>query len=147
MGDALCSFNPIYGQGMTVAALEGVALRRCFASLPDEKVVSKFYASTRTDLDVVWRLGLGEDLRFPWIAGPRPFYLGPWNSYVEAVKAAAARDPRVTRTLWQVIGLLDPPQRLFGPRVVAAVAREGLRTGRPGAGAGKKAPAPAGSVS
>ena len=125
MGDALCSFNPIYAQGMTVAAIEALRLRRCVVESL-EGVGRRFHAATRRELDTVWRLGLG-DLRYPGVTGSRPSYLGPLNRYVEAVQAAGARDPRVTRTFWRVAGLLDPPQHLFHPRVITAAARHGLR--------------------
>jgi 2-polyprenyl-6-methoxyphenol hydroxylase-like FAD-dependent oxidoreductase len=126
LGDALCSFNPIYGQGMTVAALEALALRDCLADSADN-LAARFYAATRRELDTVWRLGAGGDLRFASVPGARPAYLRLLNRYVDALQSSTATDRHVARVFWRVNFLLDPPQRLFRPRILAEVARNTAR--------------------
>ena len=60
-GDALCSFNPIYGQGMTVACTEALALQECLASRP-VGIARRFFQMASKLLDIPWQIAVGSDL-------------------------------------------------------------------------------------
>ena len=62
-GDALCSFNPVYGQGMTVACMEWLALRECLAAGTQE-IAGRFLRAASRLIDVPWQIAVGSDLRF-----------------------------------------------------------------------------------
>ena len=132
VGDALCSFNPIYGQGMSVAALEARALDACLREGP-AALPRRFFARVRPVVDVPWTIATGEDLRFPQVEGPRPpgFALG--CAYLDRVQAAAAEDPVVCARFFEVLNLVAPPGALLSPRLAWRVLRR--RPGRGGAAA------------
>ena len=113
-GDAVCSFNPIYGQGMSVAATEAKALDECLATgIAD--LAKRFYARARRIVDIPWLIATGEDLRSPQVEGPRP--PGSWlvNRYLDRVHAAASDDATVCRKFFDVLNLLAPPSSLMSP--------------------------------
>jgi 2-polyprenyl-6-methoxyphenol hydroxylase-like FAD-dependent oxidoreductase len=119
VGDALASFNPAYGQGMTVAALEVEALEQILAGSSDLRGIAKrFFAAASKIIDIPWSLTLGEDLRYPEAQGKRRFSLGPVNAYVRRVHQAAAIDAVVCRTFFQVAGLEKRPSSLFMPEMI-----------------------------
>jgi hypothetical protein len=71
LGDALCSFNPVYGQGMTVAAQQAMLLRECLdAGAAD--LARRFFARAADVIDTPWDIAVGNDLRHPKVEGPRP---------------------------------------------------------------------------
>src|SRR4029453_6107016 len=70
-GDAVCGFNPVYGQGMSVAALEALALRDCLRDGPGAGLATHFFAEVARIVDIPWGIAVGSDLRFPWIHGAR----------------------------------------------------------------------------
>jgi 2-polyprenyl-6-methoxyphenol hydroxylase-like FAD-dependent oxidoreductase len=113
-GDALCSFNPIYGQGMSVAATEAEALDECLAT-GIANLAKRFYARARKIVDNPWLIATGEDLRSPQVEGPRP--PGSWlvNRYLDRVHAAASDDATVCRKFFDVLNLLAPPSSLMSP--------------------------------
>jgi flavin-dependent dehydrogenase len=123
-GDAACSFNPVYGQGMTVAALEAVALRRHLrqGSVPDPLTWLRDIAKV---IDVPWDISAGGDLAFPGVAGERPMKVRMANAYMGRLQNAAARDGQVTRTFMRVAGLVDPPQAMMRPGMFLRVLRNG----------------------
>lgn len=63
-GDALCSFNPIYGQGMTVAGLDALALRECFAA-GSQNLARRFFQSAARLIEIPWQIAVGSDLQQP----------------------------------------------------------------------------------
>jgi 2-polyprenyl-6-methoxyphenol hydroxylase-like FAD-dependent oxidoreductase len=126
VGDALCSFNPVYGQGMSVAAMEAVLLRRVLAGGADH-VPRRFYRSAAKLLDTPWALSAGGDLRFPQVEGKRTAVDGPMNRYLDLYRRAAAVDPALGKTLLSVINLLEPPARLLSPAHVLRVLRAAPR--------------------
>jgi 2-polyprenyl-6-methoxyphenol hydroxylase-like FAD-dependent oxidoreductase len=116
MGDAVCSFNPIYGQGMSVAATEAKALDDSLAAGLDG-LSRRFYARARKIVDIPWAIATGEDLRFPQVEGRRPHGFWIVNRYLERVHAVASEDPVVCRRFFDVLNLLAPPSSLMSPRI------------------------------
>ncbi|KWT69923.1 MULTISPECIES: FAD-dependent monooxygenase [unclassified Variovorax] len=126
MGDALASFNPVYGQGMTVAACEALALRHALAGGLDA-LPRRFFKAAARVIDTPWQLAVGADLALPQVQGPRPFPLRYINAYVARVQAAAAFDPAVAHAFVRVMHLLATPASLFAPGVLWRVWRSGAR--------------------
>lgn len=122
VGDAVCSFNPLYGQGMTVAALQALALRESLTRGADG-LARRYYLRATKPISVAWQLSTSSDLSLPQVPGPRPVPLRVLNTYVNAVQAAAEHDPAVVTSFLRVTSLLDPPSRLLTPAMVARVAR------------------------
>jgi hypothetical protein len=116
MGDAVCSFNPIYGQGMTVAAIEAQALDELLENGLDH-LARRFYARASKIIDIPWSIATGEDFRFPQVEGRRPPGTGLLNRYLERVHAVASEDPVVCRKFFDVVNLLAPPPALLSPRM------------------------------
>lgn len=125
MGDAVCSFNPIYGQGITVAALEARELdaalhRHGTANLTGfAGVFQKRVAKTLAN---AWVLATGEDLRFPGTEGDRPGFAARLiQRYVDQYAKVSFNDELLTLTFIKVLNLAAPPTTLFAPRIVARV--------------------------
>jgi len=139
MGDAICSFNPVYGQGITVAAVQAMTLRRLLTrhAVPDAR---RYFRAIAAAIDVPWDIAVGADLAFPQIPGPRPAKVRLVNSYLPRLHAAAAHDDALATALVRVIGLKDRPQGLLRPDRVVRVLRGNLAHG------GKPAVAPAGQA-
>ncbi|WP_407521046.1 FAD-dependent oxidoreductase [Methylobacterium oryzisoli] len=138
VGDAVCSFNPIYGQGMTVAASEAEALDAALAEGLDGLHV-RLSARARRIIDIPWSIATGEDLRYPEVVGRRPPGNGLLERYLERVHATAAADPVVCRRFFDVLNLLAPPAALLAPaiawRVLGRRAPPGPGSPRPAAAA------------
>jgi hypothetical protein len=122
VGDALCTFNPVYGQGNSVAALEAEELRRC-AAQGDERLAHRFTRSVAPLLDQAWETSVGSDLALPEVAAPRGPRVRLQIAYARRVQAAAERDPTVTRAFMRVIGLLEPSRLLLRPDIALRVLR------------------------
>jgi hypothetical protein len=126
MGDAMCTFNPIYGQGMTVVALQALALRAHLQQQSTPQPV-KFFRQIGRIVDVPWTMSTGGDLAFPKVAGQRTLQMRLLNGYLDKLLAGAAHDPRLGRAFLRVAGLVDPPQALLAPGVATRVLRAGRR--------------------
>ncbi|MGW0481093.1 FAD-dependent oxidoreductase [Nonomuraea sp. NPDC003214] len=126
LGDAACSFNPVYGQGMTVAALEALTLRTHLRRGVEPRPLD-FLKDISAVIDVPWNISAGGDLSYAEVAGPRPAMVRMMNAYMAKLQVAATRDGAVTRTFMRVAGLVDPPQALMSPGMVFRVLRNGTR--------------------
>jgi 2-polyprenyl-6-methoxyphenol hydroxylase-like FAD-dependent oxidoreductase len=126
VGDAVCSFNPIYGQGMTVAAVEAVVLRDCLRSGAGD-LPRRFFRAAAKNVRVAWQTAVGSDLALPEVAGPRPASMRVTNACLERVLTAAESDVMVASQFLRVIGMIDSPARLLRPCIVFRVAAANLR--------------------
>jgi 2-polyprenyl-6-methoxyphenol hydroxylase-like FAD-dependent oxidoreductase len=125
-GDALCSFNPIYGQGMSVAALEACALGECLHD-GTAGLARRYFRKAAAIVDVPWGIAVTADFRFPHVRGPRAWSSGIVNAYLNLVHRAAHSDPVVCLAFHRVANLLDPPRSLLSPRVLGRLARDAWR--------------------
>lgn len=128
-GDAICSFNPVYGQGMTVAAVEAMSLRDCLRRGEDD-LSRRFFRAARKPIGAAWQLAVGADLALPEVEGPRSVQTRLGNAYVARVLAAAENDPVVVDRFLRVSSLMDPPSCLFHPALVGRVCVGNLRRHR-----------------
>jgi 2-polyprenyl-6-methoxyphenol hydroxylase-like FAD-dependent oxidoreductase len=126
IGDAMCTFNPVYGQGMTVAALQALALRDHLRQHATPQPMT-FFRHIGRIVDVPWSMATGGDLAFPNVVGRRTVQMRLLNGYLAKLLAGAAHDPRLGRAFLRVAGLVDPPQALLAPGVAARVLRPGPR--------------------
>jgi 2-polyprenyl-6-methoxyphenol hydroxylase-like FAD-dependent oxidoreductase len=116
-GDAVACFSPIYGQGMTVAALN--ATRLC--DLLAEGAVPSPQTWFRAVADIVktpWELAIGADLALPQIEGRRGLRIRLLNAYMARYHAAAADDAVLADQFGRVATLMDAPERLLHPRML-----------------------------
>jgi 2-polyprenyl-6-methoxyphenol hydroxylase-like FAD-dependent oxidoreductase len=120
MGDAMSSFNPIYGQGMTVAALEALELHSTLAD-GARNLSRRFFARAAKVVDIPWSIAVGNDLRMPEATGPRTLGLRLINAYLAKLHKAAHRDPEVTLAFHRVANLMAPPASILHPRIVLRV--------------------------
>lgn len=120
LGDAFCSLNPVYGQGMTVAAVEALALR---AQLRQGGPVRgrALHRRVARIVNGPWEMVVGGDLAFPGVEGRRTTKIRMLNGYVERLQVAASTDADLAVAFFRVAGLVDPPPSLLRPRIVRRV--------------------------
>jgi flavin-dependent dehydrogenase len=80
-GDAICSFNPVYGQGMTVAALESLTLQNCLAK-GSQNLRARFFKEAGKVVDIPWSMAANNDLRIPQVEGTRSLRVRFLNWYM-----------------------------------------------------------------
>lgn len=137
VGDAAVAFNPIYGQGMTVAAIEAQVLNACLREqrrrAPAGELAgfaARFQAAQAKTAATPWLMATGEDLRYPTTEGPRVGRVTRlMQHYTDRVLQVAAEDPTVGMAFARVSHLLAPFTILFSPAVVV---RTLLDQGTPG---------------
>lgn len=122
-GDAVCSFDPRFGQGMTVAMAEAIALGEVLDDGLSDVGRRTLHASQPTVQDA-WDLATGADLAHPEVAGPRPLAWKLNSAYLERLVPTAHHDPDVAAALIRVIGMLDRPPQLLAPRILWRVLRD-----------------------
>ena len=118
----MCSFNPIYGQGMSVAALEALTLRR-HLERGVEPQPRRWFRDLARVVDVPWDMSAGGDLAFPGVPGRRTLKTWLLAGYLAHLHSAAADDPYLATAFMHVAGLVAPPQTLLRPDIALRVLR------------------------
>jgi 2-polyprenyl-6-methoxyphenol hydroxylase-like FAD-dependent oxidoreductase len=126
IGDAACAFNPVYGQGMSAAAIGAEVLGRCLTECRPGRaggLAARFQRRLAKANARPWLLATAEDYRYANAEGPPPGRLsGVAHRYFDRVVALAARTPWVRRKFLEVIHLVRSPASLFSPGLVARAA-------------------------
>jgi len=132
MGDAACCFNPVYGQGMTSAAMG--------AALLDEQLQANragftpafgqtFQRKLAKFLETPWLMATGEDFRWEKTEGERPGGASRFvQGYLDRVVKLATHNARAGHAFIKVAHLLEPPASLFHPAILLPALRENLNT-------------------
>jgi 2-polyprenyl-6-methoxyphenol hydroxylase-like FAD-dependent oxidoreductase len=129
-GDAVCSFDPRFGQGMTVAAIEAAELGRVLDTHGLDRIGLRALAAARWAVQDAWDLAAGSDLADPQVEGPRPASWRLTNAYLQRLIPVAHHDPVVAEAFARVVGMLARPPELMRPSVLRRVLRGSRRRGR-----------------
>jgi 2-polyprenyl-6-methoxyphenol hydroxylase-like FAD-dependent oxidoreductase len=125
-GDAICRFNPVWGQGMTVAAQEAVLLGRLLGTIaggsrPLAGVAPAFFAETSGLIETPWGQAAVPDFVMPETRGERPPDFENQLRFGGALARLAAEDPEVHKLMVEVRHLIRPSSDLRAPDLVARV--------------------------
>jgi len=136
LGDAMCRFNPIYGQGMSVAAQEAVGLgrlleRRATERDPLQGLATEFFAEAVPIIDTPWASAVIPDFAHPETRGERPENFEQTLKFALALGRLAASDADVHRLTAEVQHLLKPRSVYQDPALVQRV--RAIMAGRGGA--------------
>jgi 2-polyprenyl-6-methoxyphenol hydroxylase-like FAD-dependent oxidoreductase len=127
LGDAICSFNPIYGQGMTCAAREATALGAALDTHGRTAFGAAYYAAVAEIVAVPWSFATGSDFSYPETTGPRPRGLKVTKWFARRIAYASQIDSDINRTFIGVQQLLVPPGALSKPLFLLRVLRQARR--------------------
>jgi pimeloyl-ACP methyl ester carboxylesterase len=121
LGDAVCCFNPVYGQGMSVAATEALVLR---GWLKDPSSTHDFQRHLAKAIANPWLLATGEDFRYPTTEGGRPNAVTRlMHRYLDRINVTSTTDPVVASAFNNVVQMVAQPTLLFHPEVVVRTLR------------------------
>ncbi|MBD3011173.1 SgcJ/EcaC family oxidoreductase [Streptomyces sp. 5-10] len=124
-GDAATTFNPLYGQGVTAAALSAVTLREELARGPlDEEGYGRTQEAVIRATDIAWAMASNEDLRYPGAKGPAPSARRKvLQRCSDRLRITAACDPVASQALFKALTLTTPPREVFNARTLRALLR------------------------
>ncbi|MBX7268117.1 FAD-dependent oxidoreductase [Micromonospora sp. Llam7] len=131
VGDAVASFNPVYGQGITAAALHAACLSSYLRPGPDLGVPARqFFALQKVVVDAAWSMSTSADLALPHVEGPYPrgYRLSSWLS--RQIVTATVTDVATARRFNEVVSMREHPQSLVSPRVILGALRANRRARR-----------------
>jgi 2-polyprenyl-6-methoxyphenol hydroxylase-like FAD-dependent oxidoreductase len=129
VGDAIASFNPVYAQGMSVAALEALVLHHCLAE-GRETLALRFFDRAEPIVDIAWKMAVGADFGFSDTKGPKPRGTSFFNWYLGRLLRHAQTDGGLTDAFVRVQMMERPPSSLMRPGIVWRVLRPRRRASR-----------------
>lgn len=121
LGDSVCAFNPVYGQGMTTAALGAMTLRQCLRE-GNGNLSRRFQKRLAKVNAAPWLLATGEDYRYRETVGGSPTLMTRFmHRYMDHVVQLATHSVPVRKVLLRAFNMLVPPTALFHPKVSCRV--------------------------
>ncbi|MBU2666124.1 FAD-dependent oxidoreductase [Actinoplanes bogorensis] len=127
-GDAVASFNPVYGQGMTSAALHASALSAYLRGEPDlSKPALSYFADVKVVVDAAWQVSTMADLALPHVDGPYPKGYKAIQFFSGLIFKASMRDQSVNERLGSVTTMQEHPSALTKPRFLLRALAIGAR--------------------
>jgi 2-polyprenyl-6-methoxyphenol hydroxylase-like FAD-dependent oxidoreductase len=140
VGDAVCAFNPIYAQGMTVAAMGALTLAQCLSEQHQRQpngdltgLAQRFQRKLVKVNATPWMMATGEDLRWATTQGGQPagsYRLMHW--YLDRVRLLTTENPNALKAFMEVLHLLKPPTTLFRPDILVQVLKRVVTVPMPG---------------
>jgi len=133
LGDAIGSFNPIYGQGMTAAALQSAALAEALDrnSSLDRAFTRRYFKAASRVVNVAWSTAVGSDFAYTDTTGPKPPGTDLINRYMDRVIVANQHDDKVALRFNEVVAMIRKPENLLTPAFVLRVLRRSGRARKP----------------
>lgn len=122
-GDAIASFNPVYGQGMSIGALDALMVHRTLAENGLDDLALEYFPRAADLIEQAWRVAVGADFEFPQTTGPKPRGTDLFNRYVNRLIRKAHADDELTDAFYRVFRLERSATTLLRPGIAWRVLR------------------------
>lgn len=114
IGDSICAFNPVFAQGMSVAAVEAEILDQCLAA-GQENLSKRYFKAIRSVTRTTWQMGCTTDLSIPEVDGNLSLGSRIIARWIRRVQVSGASDSYIAERFIRVAALLAPPTTLLSP--------------------------------
>ncbi|MDQ1145728.1 2-polyprenyl-6-methoxyphenol hydroxylase-like FAD-dependent oxidoreductase [Bacillus sp. SORGH_AS 510] len=123
IGDTICRIDPVFGQGMSIAVLEALALQKLLQSYSDSirKVITKFHKHAAKIISPIWNMVINEDFRYPETMGKKPIGLFIQQWYARNIFLLSSQNQYIYSSLFKVMNLIQPMIILMQPRILKTV--------------------------
>ena len=132
LGDALCSLNPFYGQGMGMCIEQAVGLDRCIRRSGGEltRAARRFRSDSARMVDAQWMVAACEELRYAQARSSRPAVVKAFNWHMRKLRGLSAHDAEAMHALLAVAHMHAHPKTLYRPGMILKVLASSLRRRR-----------------
>ncbi|WHX98387.1 glutamate synthase subunit beta [Neobacillus sp. DY30] len=121
IGDTFCRIDPVFGQGMSIAILEALALQKLIHKDTRQLVPAVFHKKAAKIIAPIWNMVLTEDFRYPDTHGKKPFGLSIQLWYAKNIFLLSAQNQEVYNAFVKVMNLVNPITSLMRPRIIKMV--------------------------
>ncbi|KKB40348.1 NAD(P)/FAD-dependent oxidoreductase [Bacillus thermotolerans] len=128
MGDTVCRIDPVFGQGMSIAVVEALTLKKTLGELNGslQQAITAFHRKIARVIAPVWQMVITEDFRYPDITGKRSPFLKTQQWYAKQVYLLSSKNEHIYDTFVKVMNLVQPINSLMQPRILMSVLKRAL---------------------
>lgn len=123
IGDTICRIDPVFGQGMSIAVLEALALQKLFQdhNLTHHKIKTAFHKQASKIISPIWNMVITEDFRYPDTTGKKPIGLSLQQWYAKNIFLLSSQNQDIYNSFIKVMNLVRPISILMHPRIIISV--------------------------
>ncbi|MEH7122493.1 FAD-dependent monooxygenase [Bacillus sp. JJ1773] len=123
IGDTICRIDPFFGQGMSIAVIEALALKKLLMSQNhiNQKTIETFHHEAAKIISPIWNMVIAEDFRYPATIGKKPAALSLQQWYAKNIFLLSSENKDVYSSFVNVMHLLKPTSTLMHPRIIKSV--------------------------
>lgn len=123
MGDTICRIDPVFGQGMSIAVLEALALRNILQEqkVSMQQVITSYHKKVARIIAPIWKMVITEVFRYPAITGKKPPELKIQQWYAKQVYLLSIERRDVYDSFIKVMNLVEPITFLMKPKIISSV--------------------------
>jgi flavin-dependent dehydrogenase len=121
IGDTICRIDPVFGQGMSIAILEALALQKLSQKHKGDIVPTDFHKKAAEIISPIWNMVITEDFRYPATKGKKPFGLFVQQWYAKNIFLLSSQNQEVYDSFVKVMNLVRPIPSLMKPNIIKSV--------------------------
>lgn len=123
IGDTICRIDPFFGQGMSIAVLEALTLKKLLVNQnqTNQKLIEAFHQQAAKTISPIWNMVIFEDFRYPATSGKKPPGLSIQQWYAKNIFLLSSQNQDIYSAFIKVMHLLRPTSTLIHPRIIISV--------------------------
>jgi len=125
IGDTLCRIDPVFGQGMSIAILEALALRKVLQNQNNSlRIPHAFHKRAAKIISPIWSMVITEDFRYKETIGKKPIMLPIMQWYARNVFLLSEKNQYIFNSFVKVMNLIQPSTILMNPKILIKVIKQ-----------------------